>query len=70
MAMVRLPATNPAQKLTFFLFTSAEGRGPHFRFGFPANHLAPLFFLLVSGDLGKVAKYQHLFIPSVTCIPP
>ena len=27
MAMVRLPATDPAQKLTFLLFTSAEGRG-------------------------------------------
>ena len=27
MAMVRLPATNPAQKLIFLLFTSAEGRG-------------------------------------------
>ena len=35
----------------------------YFRFGVPANHLAPLFFLLVSGDLGKVTKYQHLFIP-------
>ena len=27
MAMVRLPATDPAQKLPFFLFTSAEGKG-------------------------------------------
>ena len=27
MAMVRLPTTDPAQKLAFFLFTSAEGRG-------------------------------------------
>ena len=41
MAMVRLPATNPAQKLTFLLFTSAEGResplpfwGPGQSFGF------------------------------------
>ena len=42
--------------------------GPHFRFEVPANHLASLFFLLVSGDLGKVTKYQHLFIPSVTHI--
>ena len=41
MAMVRLPATNPAQKLPFFLFTSAEGKGsplpfwgPNQSFGF------------------------------------
>ena len=27
MAMVRLPATNPAQKLLFLLFTSTEGKG-------------------------------------------
>ena len=27
MAMVRPPATNPAQKLNFLLFTSAEGKG-------------------------------------------
>ena len=68
MAMVRPPATNPAQKLNFLLFTSAEGRGPHFRFEVPANHLASLFSPLVSGDLGEVIKYQHLFIPSVTHI--
>ena len=41
MAMVRLSATNPAQKLIFLLFTSAEGResplpfwGPGQSFGF------------------------------------
>ena len=41
LAMVRLPATNPAQKLIFLLFTSAEGRksplpfwGPSQSFGF------------------------------------
>ena len=41
MAMVCLPATNPAQKLAFLLFTSAEGRksplpfwGPGQSFGF------------------------------------
>ena len=28
-----------------------RGRSPHFRFGVPANHLASLFFPLVSGDL-------------------
>ena len=27
LAMVRLPAMNPAQKLLFFLFSSAEGKG-------------------------------------------
>ena len=45
MAMVRLPATDPAQKLTFLLSISAdggEGDEPHFRFGVPANHLASL----------------------------
>ena len=52
MAMVRLPATNPAQKLIFLLFTSAEGResplpfwGPGQSFGF---YLPPL---PVSGDV-------------------
>ena len=42
MAMVRLPATDPAQKLIFLQFTSTEGRESHFRFGVPANHLASL----------------------------
>ena len=71
MAMVRLLATNPAQKLIFLTIYFRWGEGsPHFRFGVPANHLASLFFLLVSGDLGKVTKYQHLFIPSVTHILP
>ena len=52
LAMVRLHATNPAQKLTFLLFTSAEGKesplpfwGPRQSFGFS---LPPL---PVSGDL-------------------
>ena len=51
-AMVRLPAMNPAQKLNFFLFTSAEGKGvplplwgPSQSFGFS------LFPLPMSGDL-------------------
>ena len=43
MAMVRLPTTDPAQKLTFLLSISADGGGsPHFRFGIPGNHLASL----------------------------
>ena len=70
MAMVRLPATDPAQKLLSYYLLLLRGGSPHFRFGVPANHLASLFFLLVSGDLGKVTKYQHLFIPSVTYILP
>ncbi len=55
-------ATNPVQQLTFLLSISADGRSPHFRFGVPANHLASLFFLLVSGDLSEVTKYQHLLV--------
>ena len=71
MAMVRLAATNPAQKTPFLIIYFRWGEGsPHFRFEVPANHLASLFFLLMSGDLGKVTKYQHLFIPSVTHILP
>ena len=50
LAMVRLPATNPAQKLSYYLLP-LRGRSPHFRFGVPANHLASLFSPLVSGDL-------------------
>ena len=43
MAMVRLPATDPAQKttLSYYLFPLTGGE-PHFRFGVPANHLASL----------------------------
>ena len=66
MAMVRLPATNPAQKLTFLLFTSAEGRESPLPFWGPSQSFG--FSLLPLGDLGKVTKYQHLFIPSVTYI--
>ena len=68
MAMVRPPATKPAQKLISNYLLPLRGRDPHFRFEVPANHLASLFSPLVSGDLGEVIKYQHLFIPSVTHI--
>ena len=45
MAMVRPPATNPAQKNSFsYYLLPLRGRGPHFRFGVPANHLASLSF--------------------------
>ena len=50
LAMVRLPAMNPAKQLSYYLLP-LRGGIPHFRFGVPANHLASLFFLLVSGDL-------------------
>ena len=43
-AMVRLPAMNPAQKLTSSYLLPLRGREPHFRFGVPANHLASLSF--------------------------
>ena len=68
MAMVRLPATNPAQKL-FLSFTSAEGKGAPLPFWGPSQSFGfSLPPLPVSGDLSKVTKYQHLFIPSVTHI--
>ena len=66
MAMVSLPVTDPAQKLISYYSLPLRGRGPHFRFEVPANHLASLFSPSVSGNLGEVIKYQHLFIPSVT----
>ena len=37
MAMVRLPVTDPAQKLPFFLFTSAEGKGSPLPFWGPGQ---------------------------------
>ena len=55
-AMVLLPAMNPAQKLNFFLFTSAEGKraplpfwGPSQSFGFS------LFPLPMSGNLRSLS---------------
>ena len=60
----------PCSKNCFLIYFRWGEGSPHFRFGVPANHLASLFFLLESGDLGKVTKYQHLFIPSVTYILP
>ena len=44
MAIVRLPAMNPAQKLLSSYLLPLRGREPHFRFGVPANHLASLSF--------------------------
>ena len=61
LAMVRLPATNPAQKLTFLLFTSAEGGSPTSVLG-----SQPITWLLSPSPSGvrrpEVTKYQHLLI--------
>ena len=51
----------PKTDFSYYLFP-LTGRSPHFRFGVPANHLASLFFLLVSGDLSEVTKYQHQLV--------
>ena len=52
MAMVRLPATDPAQKLIFLSFTSAEGKGAPLPFWGPSQSFGfSLFPLPVSGDL-------------------
>ena len=52
MAMVRPLATNPAQKLSFLSFTSAEGKGAPLPFWGPSQSFGfSLFPLPVSGDL-------------------
>ena len=52
MAMVRPLATNPAQKLCFLSFTSAEGKGAPLPFWGPSQSFGfSLFPLPVSGDL-------------------
>ena len=56
-----LPATNPVQPLTYYLFP-LTGRSPHFHFRVPANRLASTFFLPVSGDPSEVTKYKHLWV--------
>ena len=62
MAMVRLPATDPAQKLPFFQFTSAEGKGSPLPFWGPSQSFG--FSLLPSGvRRPEVTKYQHLVSP-------
>ena len=63
MAMVRLPAANPAQKLTFLLSISADGGGV------PTSVLGsqPIIWLLSPSPSGvrrpEVTKYQHLLTP-------
>ena len=51
----------PTTNFSYYLFPLA-GRSPHFRFGVPANNLASLFFLPVSGDPSEVPKYKHLVL--------
>ena len=52
MAMVRPPATNPAPKLSFLSFTSAERKGAPLPFWGPSQSFGfSLFPLPVSGDL-------------------
>ena len=55
-AMVRLPAMNPAQKLTFLSFTSAEGKGAPLPFWGPSQSFGfSLFPLPMSGDLRSLS---------------
>ena len=51
----------PTTNFSYYLFP-LTGRSPHFRFGVPANYLASLFFLPVSGDPSEVTEYKHLFL--------
>ena len=75
MAMVRLPAMNPAQKLNFFLFTSAEGKGAPLPFWGPSQSFGfSLFPLPMSGDLRSLStntwsplRDPHSFL-TVTCL--
>ena len=75
MAMVRLPAMNPAQKLNFFLFTSAEGKGAPLPFWGPSQSFGiSLFLLPMSGDLRSLStntwsplRDPHSFL-TVTCL--
>ena len=61
LAMVRLPATNPAQKLAFLLFTSAKGKVSPLPFWGPSQSFG--FSLLPLGvRRPEVTKYQHLLI--------
>ena len=61
LALVRLPATNPAKQLTFLLFTSAEGKESPLPFWGPSQSFG--FSLLPLGvRRPEVTKYQHLLI--------
>ena len=69
LAMVRLPATNPAQKLAFLLFTSAEGKGSLLPFWGPSQSFGFSLLPLVSGDL-RLLSTNTCWYPSVTYILP
>ena len=59
----RPSATGLVQKLSFFVFTSVEGKGTPLPFEAPANHLASFFFPLpMSGD-PRSLKCKHLCDP-------
>ena len=51
----------PTTNLSYYLFP-LTGRSPHFRFGVPANHLASLSFLPLSGHPSEVTKYKYLWV--------
>ena len=62
LAMVRLPATNPAKQLTFLLFISAEGKESPLPFWGPSQSLG--FYLPplpVSGDLRLLSTNTCLY---------
>ena len=55
------------KKLLSYYLLPLRGRGPHFRFEVPANHLASLFSPLVSVDL-RLLSTNTCWYPSVTYI--
>ena len=62
LALICLPATNPAKQLAFLLFTSAKGRGSPLPFWGPSQSFS--FSLLPLGvRRPEFTKYQHLLIP-------
>ena len=70
MAMVRLPATDPAQKLIFLSFTSAEEKGAPLPFWGPSQSFGfSLFPLPVSCDL-RLLSANTCWYPPVTYILP
>ena len=69
MAMVRLPAMNPAQKTDFLLFTSAEGKGAPLPFWGPSQSFGFSLFLLrsLSANTWSPLCDPHSFL-TVTCL--
>ena len=57
LALIRVPATNPAKQLTFLLvFFRRRGEGCHFRFRAPANHWLLPFSPPRSGDFVRATR--------------